>query len=329
MNIDAKQRYAGVPILTVRDTVRQLAGSVFDVLVLARALHAKPGPMKKVIAKLVADGYAKATDERGHWTITSDGVRFGNASAAKPLHRSAANRVLLGLLHRAKDVNTSERFMYRVKTILLFGSYLTEKERLGDVDVLVEIKDRRDDYPSFDAYHEASTRHAKKSGREFGSWFEEYQWPYREVLLYLKKRSRSIALHPFETHEKWIEDKPYKTIFVNYKPDARFLKQLEAKVPIAERREKPRSMKRIYKLEAFVTVTDAQARRIAQLAKQQMTSEPEGFQDAVVECVVSGIENAAGGNITLQQVSVGPGVHAPRRFQPDLDRYYRQMLRRE
>jgi hypothetical protein len=99
-------------------------------------------------------------------------------------------------MKRAHSVNASPKYLYSVRRIAVFGSFLERQERLGDVDVAVDLKSRI----ALDRRHkwvELFRQHAWESGRSFSTWDEEIDWPRREVLLMLKSRKRSISIQPW------------------------------------------------------------------------------------------------------------------------------------
>ncbi len=60
------------------------------------------------------------------------------------LSRKKAEELLNGVIERAKQINASpdSEYMHWVTKIAVFGSYLTDTEKLGDVDIAVEILGR-------------------------------------------------------------------------------------------------------------------------------------------------------------------------------------------
>src|SRR5947208_5083131 len=83
----------------------------------------------------------------GPWyELTDQGTRLAQASAAAPLRRATAERKLREFMARVEQVNQSEEFAYRVNRVVLFGSYLTDAERVNDIDVAVELAPRWDGF---------------------------------------------------------------------------------------------------------------------------------------------------------------------------------------
>src|SRR3989442_8988969 len=89
------------------------------------------------------------------YTRTLAGSTFAQASAARPLQRATADRKLAEFLDRARQVNGDDHYLYRVKKVLVFGSYLTQADRIGDIDVAVELAPRWQDVEKSRAMHDA------------------------------------------------------------------------------------------------------------------------------------------------------------------------------
>lgn len=57
------------------------------------------------------------------------------------LPRSEAERLLQRIISRAAEVNQDPvRYPYAVRRLVVFGSFLTDKEMLGDLDIAVELR---------------------------------------------------------------------------------------------------------------------------------------------------------------------------------------------
>ena len=73
------------------------------------------------------------------YCVTLLGSTFSLASAALPLRHATAERRLAEFLDRVRAVNANDGFFYRVHKVILFGSYLTDRKRINDIDVAVEL----------------------------------------------------------------------------------------------------------------------------------------------------------------------------------------------
>jgi predicted nucleotidyltransferase len=127
------------------------------------------------------------------YSVTNLGEEVARASAARRISRETADAALMEFMKRVQTVNASPVYLYSVKFVAVFGSFLERRSNLGDVDVAVDLKSR----VAFDERHnwvEIFQQHAWESGKSFSAWDEEIDWPRQEVLLVLKSRKRSISI---------------------------------------------------------------------------------------------------------------------------------------
>lgn len=162
-------------------------------------------------------GYLRRDREREHrnnspfpWYSTTDAGRdLTLASAAKRIKRETAMTALSEFVKRVQLVNSNRNYLYSVRSVAVFGSFLQDSDRLGDVDVAVELKSR----VVFDHEHkwvELFQQRAQDSGRSFSSFEEEIFWPRREVLLVLKSRKRSISIQSWRSFLEMEKSKNFR-----------------------------------------------------------------------------------------------------------------------
>jgi hypothetical protein len=155
--------------------------------------------------KLKVLGFIEELDkwhERRTFRLTIKGQALANASAAKPIHRKTAERLLDQFLERVKRVNDTQEYVYRVEHVVLFGSMLSDIDRLGDVDVAVQLQPKVDKHDGFQEWSMARRRAAEAKGRNFRGVLDWAMWPTQEIFLQLKARSSGLSLHDFSEVEK-------------------------------------------------------------------------------------------------------------------------------
>jgi hypothetical protein len=130
--------------------------------------------------------------------VATRGHAFANATSAKPIHRGTAERVLREFVDRVNAVNASKEYAFAVKSAVLFGSMLSCVDRLGDVDVAIDLRPSISDSAKFKQQCDRRRHLAEDRGRAFPTVFEWATWPQKEVVLQLKARSRSLSLHEFD-----------------------------------------------------------------------------------------------------------------------------------
>ena len=117
------------------------------------------------------------------------------ATAAKPIRRSTADRLVNEFLSRVEKVNGEPSFLYEVRKATIFGSYLTDAEELGDVDIAVELASKIADKHERQRQEDAKIHEARAQGRSFSNMVAELFWPYVEVMRFLRARSGYLSLH--------------------------------------------------------------------------------------------------------------------------------------
>jgi hypothetical protein len=205
MRIVADQLIAGYPAIEVRDFVKRYRFTEFFAEAAEESLALNPRAGTVFINKLVDLGFVRTTgksDRRNVYQVTNGGQALANASAAKPIHRRTAERVLTHFLERVRLVNSTDEYAYRVEHAVLFGSMLTYAERLGDVDVAIRLEPKVSEDGAHEQWCMARRRAAEAKGRNFYGVLDWAMWPTQEILLQLKARSGSLSLHDFSEVEK-------------------------------------------------------------------------------------------------------------------------------
>ena len=85
-----------------------------------------------------------------YWEVTNKGRTLALASAAQPILRKTAERKISELLERVKIINTSPRYLFEVTKVIVFGSYLTEKQKINDIDIAVTLERKEADNNKFE-----------------------------------------------------------------------------------------------------------------------------------------------------------------------------------
>lgn len=213
MQINSKDILYGLPILKIREVVRKsmderLFGSSQHEIddKVSKILGQPITVANEVIKQLIEDDYLQLNKEiiqgidQYNLTDTEKGRRFGIAKATSPISREKATKILNELIERAKVINANDEFLYYVESIKVFGSYLTDKELLGDLDVGVKLSKK---YLSgkYRSFQQKKIKQVKKDGKRFNTFLDELFWPHREVMLKLKNRQIGLSLHDEEDDE--------------------------------------------------------------------------------------------------------------------------------
>lgn len=206
MRISSTDKLYGISILKVRAVIRlamqeRLYGSTKEAIVktVAKTIDASFSDGKKLFNSLLQDDYlsiGKTKLEGAECTVseTEKGRHLGVTRANPPIKRAKADSLLKELLQRVKEVNDTEHYVYRIASVKIFGSYLTDKDILGDLDVAIELE-RKAEGEAYIEWCHKRTEIAFSNGRQFGNYIEQLDWARREVLMHLSTHKKGLSIH--------------------------------------------------------------------------------------------------------------------------------------
>jgi predicted nucleotidyltransferase len=199
VNLKPGQRIAGFPALTVRHLFRRMR--VYDSVTrrfVAEVMGVSDIQARKLLEKLDESGYISKKYHRNGvdwWELSDLGVSLSLASGAKRISRKAAETALAAFMLRVQQMNDDDYYSHKVTAVVLYGSFLSDREDLGDVDIVVELKGRASDPQLQAEIVRAKIEQGRAAGRDFSMIIREICWPEDEVFLFLKHRKRTISLH--------------------------------------------------------------------------------------------------------------------------------------
>lgn len=212
MQIGDSDEIAGVPIRRVRDCFRHILSwhrNSFDLGLLQERLAVDKELARAVTQSLIAQEYVKPLDGDSY-EFTDKGLELSRASASGKIKRATAESALDGLLKRAEEYNADASKILIVDAIAVFGSFLGDKQELGDLDIAVKWRDRIADG---DRAERART-FAERSGRRFSNYVEFLSWSETELFQILKARKRTIKIQDWHAFTRLVAKDPER---VNYK----------------------------------------------------------------------------------------------------------------
>ena len=217
MQINSRKTIGGVSFLQVRRFFRHVVAhhhDSFDRAWLLSYLKLSVPRADQLLEDLVSQGFIliEYPQNDPQYQLTNLAHDLVRSSAAKRVSRETAHDALEGLMTRVKEINSNPKYLYSVSSVVVFGSYLNGGERLGDVDVAIEVSSRIED-PN--QRPEAHLRYARESGRQFGNFTEELYWAEAEIYQVLKARRRTISIQPWYSFigMKKRTDFQYKVLF--------------------------------------------------------------------------------------------------------------------
>jgi hypothetical protein len=197
MRLNRGDQIAGLDGLRLRDYFRRYGENITG-RTLGREFSLTKRQAQEVLEallklKMICPSELQHDKKMMQYETTIQGNALGMAKAGKPVKRESAENTLAELVERVKAVNERQELAYRVESLVVFGSYLSDAERLNDLDVAVELKPRSDDEGMWRRLCQASRDRAYAAGRQFRNVVEHVGWPQHEVVAILKNRSRTIS----------------------------------------------------------------------------------------------------------------------------------------
>jgi predicted nucleotidyltransferase len=141
------------------------------------------------------------------------GVKPGKK--ALNISRKKADQILSEVVERAKEINASPypKFMHFVTKIAVFGSYLTDKEKLGDVDIAVLFERREESVGEHFPEHARECIEIHK--KNVSDWMQMMFFPDKIVRQTLQNRSKSLSIHSYDELDRMVRDwnTPHQVIY--------------------------------------------------------------------------------------------------------------------
>ena len=199
----------------MRALLRRLSQDFWTVKIVAQVLKVEVEQARRLVYSLRKLGYVEVVSQQlpGTWRNTMAGNALANATAAAPISRVQAELLLKSFLVRVRSLNSDKSELYRVGKVVIFGSYLTNAERVGDIDLAIRL-DRRPEFA--EGWPEALLTRADAAanrGRRFRGFLERLAWPETEVKRYLRGGARALSLHNWAKEEPWLQHAAHKVLF--------------------------------------------------------------------------------------------------------------------
>lgn len=213
MRIKSSDKILGISILKIRDFFKRHT-TQWDIGNIMHFFCLDKREAKILMKEFEKENLIEKTEKFNNeqlWRNSTKGNALALASAAKPILRKTADKKINEFLTRVKEINTNLYYLYKIEKVVVFGSYLRDDEKLGDIDLAIKIAPKECDQDKFKQMLRKRSLDAKQDGRHFLNYLEEIFWPREEVLRYLKSRSRSISIH--FTDEPILKDAKHKVIY--------------------------------------------------------------------------------------------------------------------
>ncbi|MEW6641714.1 MAG: hypothetical protein AB1586_14515 [Pseudomonadota bacterium] len=176
-----------------------------------------PAQARNLIEALLAHDLIREDDRESDgriiYRVTGKGHATGMKTLVPRMTRAAAEALLQKTLERIAKINSDPELLHYITEVRVFGSYLTDIDDLGDLDLAIKLQRRRVKGEWVKACHDL----ADKSGKRL-SFFQRLTYPETEIRRRIKSRQPRISLH--ETGE--LDENPEmggKTVYTFAAPD--------------------------------------------------------------------------------------------------------------
>ncbi len=199
MRIQPDALVAGFPAKKIRELLRQ-SDEFLSGRDATKVLGINRRKAVQLLERLEQEGFieknaAMPNSETEHyWKRTIKGSALSIALFSTPVSRRTAEKKPSEFMNRVHQVNLDSRFLYRVRKVIVFGSFLTDAPSVGDLDLAVELGQKELDGKKHSEMVLARAKQAARNGRRFHSFVERICFADKEVKLFLKDRSRIIQL---------------------------------------------------------------------------------------------------------------------------------------
>jgi len=136
------------------------------------------------------------------------------SSTKKPpaLTRSKADRIVRTMCERAAAMPLDPRFAYKVATLVLFGSYVSDKDPIGDIDVAIRWAPMQEDWNEHCAFRTQLISDELANGRRFNNLTERVCWPTTHALRHLRARDYALSFVDYSTHRPMLLTVPHRVV---------------------------------------------------------------------------------------------------------------------
>jgi hypothetical protein len=202
MRFDPGSLPFGVAPAIIKDCAKQLKDRdepfTFDDFCMA--LGASRREARPVVEELVRQRFLETTDDGLEYSPTALFRQLALASVGAGLPRRDADALVRRIIEKAAQINGDPvKYPHRVTCVGVFGSYLTEKPLLGDLDIAVEVA------PVPGAFRPSGERITMRD-------IERAAGSARTTIAALRLRKpRLISIHTFE--EVRLLGTPYRVVF--------------------------------------------------------------------------------------------------------------------
>jgi predicted nucleotidyltransferase len=212
--VPSTTRILGRPLSEVRRVLRLDAGEGFDLEAARQRIAGDNYAVRRFLADLVTDGWL-IQERADHWKVTAKAKELQSESRGR-LTRVKADGLVGELLARVRTINQDSKYAFKIDSVVLFGSYLSNRDRIGDVDVAIALRPRLQKKEAQEALEEAARARGPRSRNIVDDLFR----PRREVQQAVKAKSSWLDVREISELEDVLHRSSvaYKVVYGYWQP---------------------------------------------------------------------------------------------------------------
>lgn len=196
MKVDKHITIGNIPIKRIRDFfIRYRTPAKFSLMTVEQYFKISNNSARDLCKELISQEFIE-DDKSGKYIVTKKGNALAQTKFVKRMNKEKADLIFQKFIDRVEEVNSNNTFLYYVKQLFLFGSYLDRSsDDFGDLDIAFVLERKIKDSNDFMAAQQKLVQDACENGKVFSSIVEEVCYAETIVLKHLKSRSPYISLH--------------------------------------------------------------------------------------------------------------------------------------
>lgn len=196
MKVDKHTTIGNIPIKGIRDFfIRYRTPAKFSLVTVEQYFKISNKSARDLCKELIKREFIE-DDRSDEYVVTEKGNALAQTKFVKRMNTEKADLVFQKFIDRVEEVNSDDTFLYCVKQLFLFGSYLDRSsDDFGNLDIAFVLERKIKDDNDFMVARQKLVRDACENGKVFSSVVEEVCYAETIVLKHLKSRSPYISLH--------------------------------------------------------------------------------------------------------------------------------------
>jgi hypothetical protein len=197
MRIRSDELVAGFPAKQIRELLRQ-NDQYLSAIHVGKVLGLRGKKALRLLETLERRGFIEKSDTDSdatqYWKLTLPGSSLSKALFSAPVSRKNAEKKLIEFMKRVHQVNDDGRFLYRVRKVVVFGSFLTESPIVGDLDIAIDLEPKEPNAKKHSDLIQDRADETARNGKRFQNFVDRLYFANQEVRSFLKARSRIVQL---------------------------------------------------------------------------------------------------------------------------------------